>query len=582
MPNERTIPSEASKSVCTFTILSGGNAVSRTYQVMAIAVNKEINRIPVATIVLVDGEPSKETFAISNTADFEPGKEIEIKAGYRSNEKTIFKGIVIKHGIKVRKTSSVLMVECKDKAVKMTVTSKSKYFKDSKDSDVMEQLIGAHQLDKDVSATDLQHKELVQYNTTDWDFMMCRADANGLLCMPNDGKITIAKPDFSGDAVLTVQYGATVHDLDAEIDARFQLKGVKATAWDPSQQSLVDGIEAADAGVPQAGNISADTLAGVIGDDDYVLKHSGKLVDQELQQWANSKLLKHRLAKIRGRVSTDGTANVLPGKIIQINGAGDRFNGKLFVTGVRHEIQKGNWLTTFQFGVEPEWFAQTYDVQQPMAGALLPAVQGLQLGVVTKLESDPDGEDRIMVRLPLIDTGDDGIWSRVCSLDAGNNRGMFFRPEIGDEVIVGFINNDPRHAVILGMCNSSKKPAPLQASDQNNEKGYVSRSAMKMIFNDDKKSISIETPGGNKVLISEENKTIKMEDQNGNKFTMDENGIKLESVKDLVLKSANDFNAQGMNTTVKSDAQMTVQGGSTAEFSSGGSTTVKGSVVQIN
>ena len=222
MPNERTIPSEASKSVCTFTILSGGNAVSRTYQVMAIAVNKEINRIPVATIILVDGEPSKETFAISNTPDFEPGKEIEIKAGYRSDEKTIFKGIVIKHGIKVRKTSSVLVIECKDKAVKMTVTSKSKYFKDSKDSDVMEQLIGAHQLDKDVSATNLQHKELVQYNTTDWDFIMCRADANGLLCIPNDGKITIAKPNFSGDAVLTVQYGATVHDLDAEIDARFQ------------------------------------------------------------------------------------------------------------------------------------------------------------------------------------------------------------------------------------------------------------------------------------------------------------------------------------------------------------------------
>ncbi len=582
MPNERTIPSEASKSVCTFTILSGGNAVSRTYQVLAITVTKEINRIPAATIILVDGEPSQQTFAISNTADFEPGKEIEIKAGYRSNEKTIFKGMVIRHGIKVRKSSSVLVVECKDKSVKMTVSSKSKYFKEMKDSDVIEQLIDAHHLDKEVIATSLQHKELVQYNTTDWDFMLCRVDANGLLCMPNDGKLTVARPDFAADAVLTVQYGATVHDLDAEIDARFQLKGVKATAWNPAQQSPVDGIEAADAGVPEAGNLAADTLSNVIGDDDYVLRHSGNITDQELQQWANAKLLKHRLAKIRGRVSTDGTADVLPGKSIRINGAGDRFNGKLFVTGVRHEIQKGNWLSVFQFGLEPEWFAQTYHVQQPMAGALLPAVQGLQIGVVTKLENDPDGEDRIMVRLPLIDTGDEFIWSRVCSLDAGDNRGMFFRPEIGDEVIVGFINNDPRHAVILGMCNSSKKPAPLPGSDQNHEKGYVSRSAMKMIFNDDKKTISIETPAGNKVLISEEDKTIKMQDQNGNKFTMDENGIKLESIKDLVLKATNDFNAEGLNTTVKSDAQMKVQGGSSAEVSSGGSTSVKGSMVQIN
>lgn len=73
-----------------------------------------------------------------------------------------------------------------------------------------------------------------------------------------------------------------------------------------------------------------------------------------------------------------------------------------------------------------------------------------------------------------------------------------------------------------------------------------------------------------------------MEDQNGNKFTMDENGIKLESIKDLTLKAANEFQAQGLNTTVKSDAQLKVQGGSGAEVSSGGNTAVKGSIVQIN
>src|SRR5438094_137092 len=108
MPNAGTIPSEASKSVCTYTLLSGGTALSKTYQVLSITVNKEINRIPSATIIIVDGEASKQSFDISNKADLEPGKEIEIKAGYKGTEETIFKGIVIKHGIKVRKSSSVL------------------------------------------------------------------------------------------------------------------------------------------------------------------------------------------------------------------------------------------------------------------------------------------------------------------------------------------------------------------------------------------------------------------------------------------------------------------------------------------
>jgi phage protein D len=81
MPNERTIPSDAPKSVCTFTLLSDGNEVSKAYQVLSIIVNKEVNRISSANIILLDGEPSKESFEISNKADFEPGKKIEIIAG---------------------------------------------------------------------------------------------------------------------------------------------------------------------------------------------------------------------------------------------------------------------------------------------------------------------------------------------------------------------------------------------------------------------------------------------------------------------------------------------------------------------
>jgi Rhs element Vgr protein len=582
MPNERTIPSDAPKSVCTFTMLSEGNEVSKAYQVLSIIVNKEVNRISSANIILLDGEPSKESFAISNTADFEPGKKIEIKAGYRAQEETIFKGIVIKHGIKIRKTSSVLMIECKDEAVKMTVACKSKYFKDIKDSEVMEELIDKYSIQKDVEATTLKHEEVVQYNTTDWDFMLCRVDANGLLCNTDDGKISIAKPDFASAPALTVQYGATVHDLDAEIDARLQFKSVKAAAWNSTEQEMIDTVEAEDPNVPDAGNITADTLADVIGEDSFNLQHSGKLNEQELQQWANAKMLKHKLAKVRGRVTTDGTAAVKPGQMIQVNGIGERFEGKLFVTGIRQQIDKGNWETVFQFGLNPEWFAQTYNLQQPQAGALLPAIQGLQIGVVTKLEGDPEHEDRIMVRLPSINKDDEGIWSRICTLDAGKKRGTFFRPEIGDEVIVGFINNDPRFAVILGMCNSSDKEAPLETKDDNHEKGYVSRSEMKVIFNDEKKTINIETPAGNKFILSEDEKSISMEDQHGNKFVMDQDGIKLDSIKDIVMKAATDVKAEGVNVSIKGSAQTKVEGSGGAELSSGGNTVVRGSMVQIN
>jgi Rhs element Vgr protein len=582
MPNERTIPSDAPKTVATFTILSAGTAVSREYHILSIIVNKEVNRIASATIILLDGEASKQSFEISNKADFEPGKELEIKAGYRSTEETVFKGIVVKHGIKVRKNNSVLVIECRDKAVKMTGAYRSKYFKDVKDSDIMEELIDAHGVDKDVTATTVTHKQVVQYNSTDWDFMLCRCDAAGMLCFVNDNKVTISKPQFSGDAALTIQYGATVLDLDAEIDARLQYKSVKGSSWSYTDQSLLDSVEAEDPGVPDAGNISPDTLADVIGDSEFRLFHSGKMEEPELQAWVNTRALKNKLAKIRGRVRTEGTAAVSPGQLIQLNGVGERFEGKLYVTGVRHEVEDGSWQTVFQFGINPEWFTQTYPIQQPLAGGLLPAIEGLQIGIVTQLKDDPDGENRILVKIPVIHKDDEGAWCRVCTLDAGDNRGSFFLPEIEDEVIVGFINNDPRHGVVLGMVNSSSKPAPLTAADENHEKGFQTRSEMKMIFNDDKKSILIETPAGNKVEITEEDKKIHLEDQNGNKLTMNSDGITIESSKDIILKASGDIKGEGTNIELKASAAAKVEGGSGADFKSGGTTNLKGSMVNIN
>ena len=582
MSNERTIPSSAPKSVSTYKLLSNGNEVSRAYQVLSIVVTKEINRIPSAQLTLLDGEASRQTFNISNQPDFEPGAELEIQAGYRGTEETIFKGIVIRHSIKVRKSTSVLVIEAKDKAVKMTTHVKSNYFKEMTDSDLMEQLLQTHGLESEVEATSTTHREIVQFRCTDWDLMLCRADVNGFLCAVNDSKVTLGKPDLGQASALTIQYGATVKDLDAEIDARSQFSGVKATAWNSADQGLVEGVEADDPPVPSAGNIDADTLAEVTGSEPYELSHGGRIAENELKAWADARLLKQRLAKIRGKVRIDGTAEIQPGQVITLNGVGERFQGDLFVSGVRHEIQKGSWETAVQFGLDPQWFAERFEVDAPPAGSMLPAVRGLQVGVVTALEGDPDGEERIMVRIPVIHASDEGTWCRISTLDAGTERGTVFRPEIGDEVIVGFLNDDPRHGIVLGMCHSSAKTAPIPASDANDEKGYVSRSKIKLQFDDNKKAFLVETPGGNRLFFSDEEKTVTIEDQNGNKITMDPNGIKIESAKDFQVKAAAEFKAEGVNTSLKGSGQMKLEGGSGAEISSGGNTAVKGSLVQIN
>jgi uncharacterized protein involved in type VI secretion and phage assembly len=213
---------------------------------------------------------------------------------------------------------------------------------------------------------------------------------------------------------------------------------------------------------------------------------------------------------------------------------------------------------------------------------MLPPVEGLQIGVVTALAGDPDGEERIKVRIPVIHDADEGAWARIATLDAGSNRGTVFRPEIGDEVVVGFIQRDPRHAVILGMVHSSANAAPIPASDDNHEKAYVSRSELKLHFNDDTKVVTLSTKAGNQLVLSEDQKAITLQDQHGNKIVMDQSGIQIESIKDVKITATGNLTAEGVNATLKGSGQLTAEGGGSAEFKSGGNTALKGSMVQIN
>ena len=581
MNNSGVIQTSKSDDLITFTVLTEGEELSKAYEVKSIAVTKEVNKVPTAKIVLIDGEASSREFKLSNEELLVPGKKIEIKAGYHSDEETIFKGIVIKHNVKIRENTSQLIVECKDEAVKMTIGRNSKYFYDSKDNEIIETLIGDHGLQKDVESMSFQHKELVQYDATDWDFMLMRAQANGKLCFVDDGKVTVAKPNVSQSEIETITFGATMLDFDAEIDARHQVKKVSSYAWNHADQELLE-IPAKDPSVSLNGNISSSDLSSVVNLKNLQLRHGGAVTDTELQNWADAKLLFQQLAKVRGRVKFQGIPAVKPNTILKLEGVGDRFNGKIYVSGVSHSISDGNWTVNAQFGIDPKWFSESYEISSKPAAGLLPSINGLQVGVVSQLQDDPDGEDRILVQIPIINNAEQGIWCRKASLDAGDSRGFVFNPEINDEVIIGFINDDPNDAVILGMLYSSAKPAPIPGSDDNHEKGLVTRSEMKVLFDDDKKILKISTPAGKIVTLDEDQGNIVVTDENSNVITLDDSGITMESPKDINIKATGDVNIEGMNVNIAANAQFKAEGSAGAEVSTSAVAVLKGSLVQIN
>ena len=568
----------------SYEVKVNGTVIPADYNLVSMVLYNSVNRLAQARFIFLDGDASKADFPLSNKPDFLPGTPVEISAGYKGQNELVFKGMVVKHSIKLKENKSTfLMVDCRHDAVKATKVRKNKIFTDQKDSDIFSAILQPYGISADADDTTVQHKEMVQFNCTDWDMIVSRAEANGMLVIAENEKLKLVRPVLSGDGVMELKFGNNLLEFDAEMDARHQFDTVKALGWDAANQEAAEAEGGAPAGLQQQGNVSSSGLASATGDSTINHKTSALISETELRAWADGQQMKYSLSKIRGRAKCQGSAKLKPGALVSLQGVGERFNGKTLIAAVRHEINQGNWLTDVEFGLSPALFIKEHDVNAFHAEGMLPGVNGLQIGVVTQIENDPMGEDRVLVKLPLVDADAEGIWARQSLLDAGDGRGSFFRPEVGDEVVLGFINDDPRHAVMLGMLNSSAKPAVLQAKDTNHEKGFVTREKMKIWFNDEKKIIEIATPGGNSLQLDEDQKQISIKDQNGNEITMSKDGIVIKSVKDITLDGASGkIGISGKELEASGSTTAKVKGSSSAEISSSGTTTVKGSSVMIN
>ncbi|AXT53603.1 type VI secretion system tip protein VgrG [Aquimarina sp. BL5] len=570
--------------LATYRILVDGTELEGAFTVRSIATTKAINKIPTAHIELLDGSVAAADFTSSNEDILIPGNEMEIKMGYQGDEETVFKGIIIKHGIKTLGTNanSLLIIEAKDLAIKTTIGRKNRYFSEVTDSEMIETILGDYSdLSIEIEATTNTQEQMVQYYCSDWDFLVTRAEANGHLIMVDDATIKTSAPDYAQEPVASLAYGHNILEFDFEMDARNQFSTIETRSWDISNQEVITSSNKPQ-DITELGNITSSDLSDTIGLDPLNFQHTGLLNPEELQSWTNARMLRSQLSKIIGRVKILGNNQIKPGNLITIDGLGERFNGTAFVASVSHSFAS-NWNTHLQIGLSQKFLTECYDdVQAIPSSSLLPAISGLHIAKVSAIHDDPLGENRIKIKLPLISTEDEGTWARIATLDASENRGSFFLPEIDDEVIVGFLNDDPRNPIIIGMVHSSANPAPFEATEENDEKGIVTRSEMKLVFDDGKNHILLETPNGNKVLLSEDEAAIQIEDENGHKVTLDGDGILLDSKGDVNIKASGDVNIEGANINIKAQSAFKAEGSSGAEVSSSASTVIKGSIVQIN
>jgi uncharacterized protein involved in type VI secretion and phage assembly len=195
---------------------------------------------------------------------------------------------------------------------------------------------------------------------------------------------------------------------------------------------------------------------------------------------------------------------------------------------------------------------------------------------------------------------------------------------VGDEVVIGFLNDDPRQPLIMGSLFSkhNKPPKPVEMAEKtNSQRAIVSRSGTRIVFDDKAPALRLETTASgdansdykNMISLDEKEKTITIKDQNGNKIIMNNKGItissnkdikleakgmiKLDSKKELILLGNNKAVLKGteisINGTSKctikaaqaeltADATLTMKGAAQTNLNSDGILEIQGSLVKIN
>ncbi|MBB4804812.1 phage baseplate assembly protein gpV [Chryseobacterium defluvii] len=514
----------------------------------------ELNKIPFAKFTFTASDPNVDPETTLPADELKKGQKIELKVTVDKKNQTLFKGFIKSIEKNISGECVTVKIECKDDAYQLTTPSEtpdnsSETFKTKLDAFLSKAKV-ANKLDVKEKGWE---EEMITRNlhTIPWDYLVGFLDSIGIWVAVRNG-------EFGGIDVLgsvpeekyAAENGINVFSFSGREDQSKKLSKASIEYWDASSQAM----EKIEAEQDAEKNVKTVTL------------NESRLLTSTMTRMAKTSLQRSSHAVIQAQVSTFGNLKAKIGDFLICNKVNREIDHKkLLISKELHTFESGCWKTEYTLGIEVEQsFAENASpaipAQQAQTGQTN-FVSGLQIGIVTQIEEDPDNEFRIKVRIPTLSESGEGIWARLATLFAGNDMGSYFIPDVNDEVIVGCLGNNPDTPVILGSLYSSQRVMPIPSIEKENYvKGLVTKEGTKIELDDEKKSIELSTKKGNKLLISDDEKGFVLEDENGNKLMMNADGITLDSSKDIILKATKDFNIKGAKGEISANATLDIKG----------------------
>ena len=598
-----TKPKDSVNRVISSQIVINNIDITNDFKIHKILTFKEINKISRAKIQFFGGNANQNSFEESEKSIFNPGNQIEIKLGYDQKNSTVFKGIIDKHSIVLKngyqkqKSNSILVIECVDKSILLTNKYTSEVYQNKSDSQIIKSILQKiNGLSFSVESTEIVNTLFPKYNIDDWNFIVKRAKRNGFVVINSDNNLIIKKPELDkGNSILDISNSGATISFEAKLDSSQQYNEVKLSSYDQFSNKKISKTSSNPIEIVENNKVSGKILSALTSPKKIEIDLPQEIESNELKTLADSMITDSRVKRITGSAKFKGVPFIEVGSTVNFLGFGNNFDGNVYVTGVNQELEDGYFLTEISFGLKEDFFSESNFINK---NNLVGNISGLHIGKVTEIDNDPKNQFRIKVMIPALSDNNDGVWAKLSTLYTTNNGGVLFIPEIGSQVILSFVADDPRHPVILGtLYNNNQKPNK-KISKENNFKSIITKNNLKLEFDDRDKKITISSPKGNSIILNEKNNEITIIDQNKNSIKTSSNGIEIFSRKDiniksggsidisssnkLNLKSNSNLNLSGSNINNSARIKFSANGSANSEIKSSGVTTVKGSIVQIN
>ncbi|WP_375480434.1 VgrG-related protein [uncultured Nostoc sp.] len=432
-------------------------------------------------------------------------------------------------------------------------------FLNQRDSDIVKKI--AKEVGIKLGNIDLSgevHKYVFQENQTNMEFLRERAARIGFELFITDGKINFCKPKAQG--ALPLKWLVDINKFSTRVTSAEQVSSVEVRAWDYTKKQLITQTAKKENQITQTGNklgTSTSTAFGNLKSQEMIV------VDKPVASAKQAKTMAQALCDELGGefvyadAKAEGNPEIRPGRVVTLEGMGDRYSGKYYVTETRHFFSQRVYKTDFSVrGLRSGDLFTTLSPEKRLQPS-----ETLLVGIVTD-NQDPEALGRVKVKFPTLTEKDTSDWARVVALGAGKNRGFDCLPEIDDEVLVGFEHGDIHRPYVIGGVWNGKDAPPEKVRDSVTKRGvrlrtFTTRVGHTLQFIDEDKltsktGIRLETKYGHRIYLNDSQKRILIKTKGGHTIEMDDiaRSISVQSKGNLSLDAVGniDISAKGVIT----------------------------------